>query len=98
MTNNTTIRITELEGEPQIGMTFLVEGSLDFGGAQLLANVCEQAALQTEQVSIDLSGVVYLDDASATVLRGLQRRPKFTLTGESLFTRALLEENEAAGD
>jgi anti-anti-sigma regulatory factor len=98
MTNNTTIRITPLEGEAQTGKTFLVEGSLDFGGAQLLANVCEQAALQTEQVSIDLSGVHYLDEASAAVLRWLARRPQFTLIGDSLFTRALLEENEAMSD
>ncbi len=98
MTNNTTIRITPLEGEAQSSKTLLVEGSLDFGGAQLLANVCEQAALQTEQVSIDLSGVSFLDEASAVVLRALARQPQFTLTGESLFTRALLEEVEAAGD
>ena len=98
MTNNTTIRITQLEGEAQTGRTFLVEGSLDFGGAQLLANVCEQAAQQAEQVSIDLSGVHYLDEASAAVLRWLRCQPNFTLTGASLFTRALLEEGEAAGD
>jgi anti-anti-sigma regulatory factor len=90
------IRITRLESKAQT--TFLVEGSLDFGAAQLLADVCQQAALQTEQVSIDLSGVDYLDEAGATVLRGLGRHPKLTLTGDNLFTRALLEEAEAAGD
>lgn len=97
MTNNKTIRITQLEGEAQSGKTLLVEGSLDFVGAQLLANVCEQAARQAGQVSIDLSGLVYLDEASAAVLRGLARQPQFTLTGDSLFTRALLEEAEAVG-
>jgi hypothetical protein len=93
-----TIRITQLEGEAQTGKTFLVEGSLDVGRAQLLADVCQQAARKSEQVSIDLSGVVYLDEASAARRRSLARQPQFTLTGDSLFTRALLEEPEAAGE
>lgn len=93
------IRITELEGgEAHSPKTLLIEGSLNIGGAQLLANLCERAAQQTEQVIIDLSGVSYLDEASAAVLRRLCRYPNFTLTGASLFTRALLEEVEAAGD
>ena len=97
-----TIRITELEGEAHRPKTLLIEGSLDFGGAQLLANLCERAAQQTEQVIIDLSGIHYLDEASADVLRALRLQPKFTLSGATLFTRALLdealEETEAAGD
>lgn len=96
MTNHMTIRITQLEGDAQTKRRFLVEGSLDFAGAQLLANVCQQAALQTEQVSIDLSGVVYLDESSATLLRWLRQQPKFSLTGCSLFTQALLDEAETA--
>jgi anti-anti-sigma regulatory factor len=98
MKNDTTIRITQLDDEARGGKTFLVEGSLDFCGAQLLADVCQQAAQQTGQISIDLSGLVYLDEASAAVLLSLARQPKFTLTGENLFTRALLEEAVAAGD
>ncbi len=90
------IRITRLEGEAET--TFLVEGSLDLGAAQLLADVCGQAALQTEQVRIDLSGVIYLDGAGAAVLCRLRRDSKLTLTGDSLHTRLLLEEAEAAGD
>ncbi|MGH9847817.1 MAG: DUF2252 family protein [Blastocatellia bacterium] len=62
--------------------------------ARFLTSVCQPAALQTEQVSIDLSGVVYLDEASATLLRWLRQQPKFSLTGCSLFTRLLLEEAE----
>jgi anti-anti-sigma regulatory factor len=92
------IRITRLEGETQTETTFLVEGSLDFAAAQLLADVCQQAALQTEQIRIDLSGVIYLDEAGASVLCGLRRHPKLTLIGDSLHTRVLLEEAEAAGD
>ncbi|MFN7948811.1 MAG: hypothetical protein U0Z53_25890 [Blastocatellia bacterium] len=93
------IRITETEGGDSYSLkTFLVEGSLDFSAAQLLVSVCEQAALQSGQVNIDLSGVVWLDEAGAAVLRSLARQPQFTLNGESLFTRALLEEDEAAGD
>jgi anti-anti-sigma regulatory factor len=92
------IRITRLESEAQRETTFLVEGSLDFGAAQLLADVCQQAAVQTEQVSIDLSGVDYLDEAGATVLSRLGRHPKLTLTGDSFLTRVLLQEAEAAGD
>ena len=93
-----TIRITQLEGEGEIRKTFLVEGSLDLVGAQLLADTCQQAAQQTEQVSIDLSGVFYLDEAGATLLRWLRHQPQVTLTGSGLFTRAVLEENEVAGE
>ncbi len=96
MTNDMMIRVTQLEGDAKTKMTFLVEGSLNFTGAQLLASVCQQAALQTKQVSIDLSGVAYLDESSATLLCWLRRQPKVSLTGCNLFTGLVLEEAETA--
>ena len=94
-----TIRITQLpdgEDEPQMKAAFLVEGSLDLAGAKLLADLCRRALKRTGQVTIDLSGVGFLDESSAEMLRQLKRRAGISMTGSSLFTRLLIEGVEAA--
>ena len=76
-----TIRITQMETDTKLKMTFLVEGSLDFAGAEILVNVCRGALKQTEEVIIDISGLNFLDETGAGMLRWLQGQPDISLSG-----------------
>lgn len=94
-----TIRITQLpdvNDDPQMKERFLVEGSLDLSGAKLIAELCRRALKRTGQVTIDLSGVGFIDESGAEMLRRLKRRAGISMTGSSLFTRLLIEGVEAA--
>jgi anti-anti-sigma regulatory factor len=79
---------------------FKVEGTLYLRDAELLEKICRDVGNQTKRpVTLDLSGLCYLDSDSAAVLCRMKREQNVTLEGLHLFIEkvvALTEECEKA--
>jgi anti-anti-sigma regulatory factor len=94
-----TTRITEIEGQGDGDAVLKVEGSLTLEDARLLEKVCHDLReRQGGGVRIDLAGLSFLDDESASLLRRLKRLPGVELEGAHLFVWQVIEEAERNGD
>jgi anti-anti-sigma regulatory factor len=94
-----TTRITQMEEQGGREAVIKVEGSLTPEDAELLEKVCHDLRGQNGGgVRIDLNGLSYLDDESASVLLGLKRLPGVVLDGAHLFVSQVMERAERHGD
>jgi anti-anti-sigma regulatory factor len=95
-----TTRITQIEEHGGGDAILKVEGSLTFEDAMLLEKVCHDLrARHGRGVRVDLSGLSFLDDASASLLCRLKGLPGVALEGVHLFVQQVIElaeKNEAA--
>ena len=93
-----TTRITQIEEQGERDATLKVEGSLTLEDARILEEVCEHLRGGNGRVvRIDLAGLSFLDDESATLLRRLKRQPGILLEGAHLFVREVIEQDEPGG-
>lgn len=94
-----TTRITQLDEQGGGEAMLRVEGRLTPEDARLLEKVCHELRGQNGGgVRIDLTGLSYLDDESASVLRKLKRLPGVELEGVHLFVWQVIEQAEQCGD
>ena len=94
-----TTRITQIEGQGSGEAVLKVEGSLTPEDAGLLEKVCHDLRGRNGVVvRIDLTGLSYLDDESASVLLALKRLPGVELEGAHLFVGQVMEQAERNGD
>lgn len=83
------LRISQEDDRDGGGTTLRVEGSLRLPEAEMLETVCRDLQ-QKRNLVIDLAGVTFLDDGSASVLRRLKSQPGTRLTGLRLFTERMI--------
>ena len=93
-----TTRITQLEGRVAGGRALLrVEGTLERADAELLEQVCTDLRAQTgASVTVDLTGISFLDGESASVLARLKREQEAKLEGIHFFVQQVIEIAERA--
>jgi RNA polymerase sigma-70 factor, ECF subfamily len=82
------LRITPLTSDPP-PPAFGVEGRLTAATTEELRRTCEPLLDTTGTLRLDVSGLQFLDDAGATLLRSFERRGA-TITGPSSFVGAVL--------
>lgn len=71
---------------------FKVEGTLYLRDAELLEKICREVGNQTKQpVTLELSGLSYLDRNSAAVLCRMKREQNVSLEGLHLFIEKIVE-------
>jgi anti-anti-sigma regulatory factor len=71
---------------------FKVEGTLYLKDAELLERICRDVGNQTERpVTLDLSGLCFLDSESAAVLCRMKREQGVRLEGLHLFIEKVVE-------
>jgi len=94
-----TTRITQIVGRGSGRAVLKVEGSLTLEDARLLEEVCRDLrGLEGRGVRIDLSALSFLDEESASLLRGLKRLPGVELEGAHLFVRQVIEQADNNGN
>ena len=94
-----TTRITQIREQGGGEAILKVEGSLTPEDARLLEQVCHDLRGRNGVVvRIDLTGLSYLDDESASVLLGLKSMPGVELEGAHLFVWQVMEQAERNGD
>ncbi len=94
-----TTRITEIEERGEGDAILKVEGSLTLEDAKLLEEVCIDLRRRNGRVvRIDLAGLSFLDEESASLLRGLKEQPGVVFEGAHLFVRQVIEEAERGGN
>ena len=94
-----TTRITQIEEQDGGEAVLKVEGSLTLDDAKLLEKVCHDLRGQNGGgVRIDLNGLNYLDDESASLLLSLKRLPGVELKGAHLFVWQVIEQAEQNGE
>ncbi len=87
-----TLRISQVDDER--GQTTLkIEGDFYSADVQMLENLCRDLQ-KKETLVIDLTGITFLDEKSAQVLRRLKSQPNIRLAGLRLFTEKMLEQAE----
>lgn len=86
-----TARITEqTDGDAHV---IRLEGQLGAEDARLVERLCADAhAAGAAAITIDLDGLTYLDDASASVLRGLRARGDVDFRGCCLFNKRVIDD------
>ena len=94
-----TTRITQVDGQSNGDAVLKVEGSLTLEDARLLEGVCKDLrGHEGRGVRIDLSALSFLDEESASLLRGLKSLHGVELEGAHLFVRQVMEQAERNGD
>jgi anti-anti-sigma regulatory factor len=84
-------RITQIERQAGASQKLKVEGKLTLADAELLEAICNELCDQAGSgVSVDLTGVVFLDSESASVLCRLKDRG-ISLEGLDLFAQTVVE-------
>src|SRR5258708_20960380 len=74
---------------------FKVEGTLYLRDAELLEKICRDVGNQTKRpVSLELTGLSYLDSESAAVLCRMKREQNVSLEGLHLFIEKVVELTE----
>ena len=74
---------------------FKVEGTLYLRDAELLEKICRDVGNQTKRpVTLELTGLSYLDSDSAAVLCRMKREQNVSLEGLHLFIEKLVELTE----
>src|SRR5260370_39600257 len=85
-------------GDQRDGSTptvFKVEGTLYLRDAELLEKICRDVGNQTKRpVSLELTGLSYLDSESAAVLCRMKREQNVSLQGLHLFIEKVVELTE----
>jgi hypothetical protein len=85
------VRISRTEEAETHRLLLRIEGALTREGTQLLAQQCVPCIYDTEwDVEIDLTGVTFIDEAAAAVVRRLSQSPAVSLTGCELFTQQMI--------
>lgn len=92
-----TTRITQLDGQGVEEAVLRVEGSLTPEDARLLEDVCTDLRARHGGVRIDLAGVSFLDNESASLLCRLKGLPGVELEGVHLLVQQLIERAERNG-
>jgi len=87
------IRISQSE-EAATGKTVLhVEGAITTDSAELLDGICARLLSHpTAGIVVNLSGVSFINEDGAIILRRLKQQPEITFEGCQLFTKRLIEE------
>lgn len=90
-----TTRITRIEGERASQMVLKLEGVVTIADAKLLEEICEDIRSELDYgITIDLSGVNYLGNRSAEVIRRLRTMPGLSIEGAHLFVQQIIESTE----
>jgi anti-anti-sigma regulatory factor len=90
-----TTRITRIEGERSSEMVLKLEGVLTVADARLLEEICDDLRRELDYaITIDMSGVNFLGNQSAEILRRLRTMPGLTIEGAHLFVQQILESIE----
>ena len=75
-----------------VATVFKVEGTLHLKDAELLEKICREVGKQTQRsVTLELSGLSYLDSESAAVLCRMEREQDVRLEGLHLFIEKVVE-------
>lgn len=87
------IRISQAE-DAATGKTILnVEGAITTDTAELLDGICARLLSQpTAGIVINLSGISFINEDGAIILRRLKQQPEITFTGCQLFTKRVIED------
>jgi len=94
-----TTRITHIEGQKGAVAILRVEGSLTLEEAGVLEKVCNDLREQHGRgVRIDLAGLSFLDDESASLLCRLKGLPGVEIEGAHLFVLQVIDRAEGNGD
>ena len=94
-----TTRITEIEEQGDREAILKVEGTLTLEDARLLEEVCKNVRVRDGRVvRIDLAGLSFVDEESASLLRRLNGLPGVVLEGAHLFVKQAIEQAERNGD
>ena len=92
-----TTRITQLDEQDGGRAVLRVEGSLGVAEVELLRQACADLKAQTgRDVTLDLAGISFLDNESASVLTRLRREQNVALDGLHFFIRKVIEIAERA--
>ena len=84
-------RITQIECHAGASQKLKVEGTLTLADAELLEAICDELCGHgASAVSVDLTGVVFLDSDSASVLCRLKGQG-ISLEGLDLFAQTVVE-------
>ncbi|HEV3469669.1 MAG TPA: hypothetical protein VG148_10135 [Pyrinomonadaceae bacterium] len=87
-----TTRITQIEELNGRGAVLKVEGSLTLEDARLLEKVCRELRERRGRgVRINVAGLSFLDDESASLLCRLKGLPGVELEGAHLFVMEVIE-------
>lgn len=87
------MRISQSEDQATGKTTLRVEGSLNRDGAELLEKLCARLLTHPNRsVVINLSGIRFLNEDGASVLRELKGREGVIFDGCHLFTQQVIEE------
>ena len=90
-----TTRITRIEGERASQMVLKLEGVVTIADAKLLEEICEDIRRELDYgITIDLSGVNFLGNRSAEVIRRLKTMPGLSIEGAHLFVQQIIESPE----
>jgi anti-anti-sigma regulatory factor len=90
-----TTRITRIEGERASEMVLKLEGVLTVADARLLEEICDDLKRELDyEITIDMSGVNFLGNQSAEILRRLRTMPGLSIEGAHLFVQQILEATE----
>jgi len=90
-----TTRITRIEGERASQMVLKLEGVVTIADAKLLEEICEDIRRELDYgITIDLSGVNFLGNRSAQVIRRLKTMPGLSIEGAHLFVQQIIESRE----
>lgn len=90
-----TTRITRIEGERASEMVLKLEGVLTVADARLLEEICDDLRRELDYaITIDMSGVNFLGNQSAAIIRRLKTMPGLSIEGAHLFVQQILEATE----
>ncbi|HEY0544773.1 MAG TPA: hypothetical protein VGC91_05180 [Pyrinomonadaceae bacterium] len=87
-----TLRISQILDTGHGSATLRLEGSMSAEEAALLERYCEELAGKAiRDITLDLEGLMFLDDEGGATLRRLRRTRGVNLTGCCLFTHEVIE-------
>ena len=83
---------TDSSKTESVATVFKVEGTLHLKDAELLEKICREVGKQTgRSVTLELSGLSYLDSESGAVLSRMKREQGVRLEGLHLFIEKVVE-------
>ena len=92
-----TTRITQLKDQHRKRVVLKLEGTVSVADARLLEEICNDLKEEFGYgITVDLGGVDFLGNESATILCRLKTLPELTLAGMHLFVQQMIESTEAA--
>ena len=87
-----TLRISQMLDTEKGSATLRLEGSMSAEEAALLEHYCEELAGRAlGAITLDLEGLMFLDDEGGAALRRLRQTRGVKLTGCCLFTHEVVE-------